>query len=205
MYIQIRSLSTAARLLAIQHTCLKQCLKSVLLFYRSAEILQLRVFAIELDCVWKTIGIIERIAVIDLRVLVLLYSFDDSGQFHHDLLHPLQQLIIVLVARFIRQPLHNWRLFFEYSRKVYIFGENRILYTSQLHLKIQIFLLKTQLFESLLFAVSALTQTDIGLGWGSFHNSSIFKFFLLLILLHIYHQLFIDVARVLFCKSFVIT
>jgi hypothetical protein len=81
-----------------QRPSLQQGLQSIFLLNRSTEILELRVFAVELYGVGEAVGVVKRVGEVDFGVLVFLYSLYDSGQFHHDLLHALQQLVIALVA-----------------------------------------------------------------------------------------------------------
>jgi hypothetical protein len=137
--------------------------------------------------------------------MVFLNCFNYSSKLHHNLFHSLKQLVIIFMIWFIRQPLNYRRLIFEYTWKVHIFRKKCIFYTSQLHLEVQIFLLKSEHFKSLLFTIITLRWNNIWLMRWSLDYCSAFKFFLLLISLHINHQFFIDVSRVLFSQSFILS
>ena len=53
---------------------------------------------VELNCIAKGVGVIQGIGDVFLSLLVLVYSFHDSSKLHHDLLHPLEQLLVVVTG-----------------------------------------------------------------------------------------------------------
>jgi len=118
---QRERLSIAAGVLVVEHGALEECLETVFFFDGPAEVLELGVFAVELDSVGEAVWVVERVAEVDLGVLVLLYGLNHPRQLQHYLLHPLQQLVIALVAGLVRQPLHYRGLAAQHPRKVQVF------------------------------------------------------------------------------------
>lgn len=97
----------------------------------------MRILFVELDGIWKAVGVIKRISCMYFGVLVFFHGFDNSRQLEHNLFHSLKELIIVLVVWSIRQPFDGWVLIVWVGldgRDVYIFGEKGVFDFSELEL-----------------------------------------------------------------------
>lgn len=70
------------------------------------QVLQMRVFLVQLDSIGETVRIIQGVSHVHISILVLLDRLHHSGQLHPNLLHTQEQLVIVLV-RLGRKQLQN--------------------------------------------------------------------------------------------------
>ena len=96
----------------------------------------MRVLFVEVDGVRKAIRVVQRIRQVFFGVLVFLYRLYDSSQFKHDLLHPLQQFVVVLVG-FVREQFQDRVLRIGAGmdhRDINVLGQESVLHLPQLQL-----------------------------------------------------------------------